>query len=70
MNKFIKKLCYKKIKIYNNKNDLIYKGEYNEGIILNGKIKEYYDEELVYEGEYKEGKNGMEKEKNIMKMVI
>ena len=65
MIKYMKKLCYKKIDIYNNKNDLIYKGEYNKGKILNGKIKEYYNGELIFEGEYKEGKrNGKVKEYN------
>ena len=60
--KYMKKLCYKKIEIYNNKNDLIYKGEYNKGNILNGKIKEYYNDELIFEGEYLNGERRNRKE--------
>ncbi len=54
---------------YNEDGYLIFEGNYLYGE-KNWKGKEYNEENLlIFEGEYLNGKN-MEKEKNIMKMVI
>ena len=60
----IKKICWRifkkklKRKEYNNKDELIFDGEYLEGKKWNGKGKEYNDYgKLIFDGEYSKGKN-------------
>ena len=57
-----------KVKEYNLDGKIIFEGEYLEGK-RKGTKKEYKKSKLILEGEYLNGEK-MEKERNIMKMVI